>query len=131
MLIEGPSGAGKSDLALRLLAAGWRLVADDRVLLWRSGRALYGRAPDALRGLLEARGLGVVGAPSLPFAAVALAVAHADAPERMPEPAWRTLAGVAVPTLALDLLAGSTPAKLGLALTLQGDAGSQLGPRRA
>ena len=31
-LIEGPSGAGKSDLALKALDAGFRLVADDRVM---------------------------------------------------------------------------------------------------
>ena len=32
-LITGPSGSGKSDLALRCLEHGFRLVADDRVLL--------------------------------------------------------------------------------------------------
>ena len=30
MLLRGPSGAGKSDLALRLIEAGGRLVADDQ-----------------------------------------------------------------------------------------------------
>ncbi|MDX5349528.1 MAG: serine kinase, partial [Paracoccaceae bacterium] len=30
LLILGPSGAGKSSLALRLIALGARLVADDR-----------------------------------------------------------------------------------------------------
>ena len=34
VLIEGEAGAGKSDLTLRALAAGFRLVADDRVVLW-------------------------------------------------------------------------------------------------
>ena len=48
-LIEGPSGAGKSDLALRALDAGFRLVADDRVVVWTSGGRLFGRAPDAAR----------------------------------------------------------------------------------
>jgi len=31
VLLRGPSGAGKSDLALRLIDAGARLVADDQV----------------------------------------------------------------------------------------------------
>ena len=53
-LIEGESGSGKSDLMLRLLDLGFRLVADDRVVLWRSDGVLYGRAPDPLRGLIEA-----------------------------------------------------------------------------
>ena len=51
VLIEGPPGSGKSDLALRALTEGFRLVADDRVLLWTSGGRLWGRAPDVLAGL--------------------------------------------------------------------------------
>jgi serine kinase of HPr protein (carbohydrate metabolism regulator) len=52
-LIEGPSGGGKSDLALRAIEAGFRLVADDRVVVWTSGGALFGRAPDPIRELIE------------------------------------------------------------------------------
>ena len=33
VLLRAPSGAGKSDLALRLIDAGARLVADDQVEL--------------------------------------------------------------------------------------------------
>ncbi|MBM3488544.1 MAG: hypothetical protein FJX67_18250, partial [Alphaproteobacteria bacterium] len=33
VLVRGASGAGKSDLALRLIDAGARLVADDQVLV--------------------------------------------------------------------------------------------------
>ena len=40
VLIEGASGAGKSDLAIRLLEQGFRLVADDRVLVWSCDGAL-------------------------------------------------------------------------------------------
>ena len=56
VLIEGPSGAGKSNLVLRGLGAGFRLVADDRVIIFASQGRLYGRAPDALAGLVESRG---------------------------------------------------------------------------
>src|SRR5581483_2217647 len=59
VLIEGDSGSGKSDLALRALDEGWALVADDRTLLWACEGRLYGRAPDPIAGLIEARGLGV------------------------------------------------------------------------
>ena len=45
VLITGPSGSGKSDLALRLMQAGYRLVADDRVVIWASGGVLFGRSP--------------------------------------------------------------------------------------
>ena len=38
VLLRGPSGAGKSDLALRLIEAGARLVADDQTELVRRGQ---------------------------------------------------------------------------------------------
>ena len=115
MLLRGPSGAGKSDLALRAVAAGWRLVADDRVLAWRSGGRLWGRAPDALHGLCEMRGQAVARLPGLAFAPVDLA-ADLAAPgaslERMPEPAQAWLEGVAVPSLALRASDASALARL-------------------
>src|SRR6185312_10220968 len=56
VLLRGPSGSGKSDLALRLIDAGARLVADDQSELRRVGEVVVVRAPDALRGLIEVRG---------------------------------------------------------------------------
>ncbi len=120
VLLSGPSGAGKSDLALRAIADGWRLVADDRVLVWLSGGVAYGRAVDPLEGLIEARGLGVLAQPRLPFVRLTLAVEGAvDGPvERMPEPARRPLGLSAAdpPTLRLDLREASALAKLAHAL---------------
>jgi hypothetical protein len=121
-LIEGESGVGKSDLALRCLSQGFRLVADDRVLLWVSGGGLFGRAPDALAGLLEMRGLGVRPISRLDFAAVRLVVS-CGTPDRMPEPAMDTRMGLALPRLILSPLEASAPAKLSHALEhLGGDA---------
>jgi serine kinase of HPr protein (carbohydrate metabolism regulator) len=116
VLIEGPSGAGKSDLALRALEHGFRLVADDRVLLWVAEGRLFGRAPDALAGLIEVRGLGVVAVPALPLAEVCL-LARCGAPERLPDPAFEDLLGVAVPRVEVDPRLASAPAGLRRALS--------------
>ena len=114
-LIQGSSGAGKSDLALRCLDAGFRLVADDRVILWASGGALYGRAPGPLAGLVEVRGLGVLPHPALAFCRIALSVRDGP-PERLPDPASEAYEGLSVPKIVLPLLESSAPAKLGRAL---------------
>jgi serine kinase of HPr protein (carbohydrate metabolism regulator) len=116
VLIEGDSGAGKSSLALRALDHGFRLVADDRVILWVSGGQVYGRAPDVLAGLLEVRGLGVVAAPSLPLAQVVLAV-RCGTPERMPDPQTELLLGVEIPRLQVDPHHAAAPAGLRRALS--------------
>jgi serine kinase of HPr protein (carbohydrate metabolism regulator) len=115
VLIEGPSGAGKSDLALRALAQGFRLVADDRVELWVSGGRLFGRAPDALQNLIEVRGLGVVEEPALPFAEVVL-IARCGAPERLPEAQTQDVLGVRTPLVIVNAKEPSAPAKLSRAL---------------
>lgn len=114
-LIEGPSGAGKSDLALRALDQGFRLVADDRVVLWASGGRLFGRAPDTLRGLIEVRGLDVMQAEALPLAEVGLVV-RLGTPERIPDPAYEHILGLSVPALTTEGFEESAPAKLGRAL---------------
>jgi serine kinase of HPr protein (carbohydrate metabolism regulator) len=118
-LIVGPSSAGKSDLALRALDAGFRLVADDRVLVWSSGGNVYGRAPPTLCGLIEARGHGVLAEPPLALAEIAIAadcIAPGAAVARMPEPERLMLAGIAVPRWRIDPFEASAPAKLSRAL---------------
>jgi serine kinase of HPr protein (carbohydrate metabolism regulator) len=117
VLIEGPSGAGKSDLALRALDQGFRLVADDRVTLWAVGGRVFGRAPPALEGLIEVRGLDVIGVAALPLAQVAL-VARCGTPERLPDVAVDEICGVALPLIEIDPREPSAPAKLSRALSL-------------
>jgi len=75
LLILGPSGAGKSSLALRLMAFGARLVSDDQTLLRRSGEGVEISCPaDSIRGLIEARGLGILRADSVGPVPLALVV---------------------------------------------------------
>jgi hypothetical protein len=116
VLIEGPAGAGKSDLALRCVAEGFDLVADDRVIVWTSAGRLFGRAPDTLFGRLEIRGLDVVSIPARLLAEVALVV-RCGASERIPDPTFAEILGHSVPLLALDPLQASAPAKLSRALS--------------
>jgi serine kinase of HPr protein (carbohydrate metabolism regulator) len=114
-LIEGASGVGKSDLALRALGEGFRLVADDRVVLWTSAGRLFGRAPGPLHGLIEVRGVDITGELALPFCEVVLAVSPGT-PERLPEPRLVEREGLKLPLLTLSYREASAPAKLGRAL---------------
>ena len=117
ILLRGPSGAGKSDLALRLIDAGARLVADDQVELRRVGREVLARAPAILAGLVEVRGVGIIRVDALdeaPLVLIADLVA-AGAVDRLPEPRVETVLGVDVPLIAQAPFEASAAAKLRLA----------------
>jgi HPr kinase/phosphorylase len=118
LLLRGPSGSGKSDLALRLIDAGARLVADDQTELRRLGDALTMTAPASLAGRIEVRGIGILRVPSVARAPLRLVVdlVAPERVERMPEPEFCELLGRAVPLLRLAPFEASTPAKLRLAL---------------
>jgi serine kinase of HPr protein (carbohydrate metabolism regulator) len=120
VLLRGASGSGKSDLALRLIDAGARLVADDQSELWRDGKAVLVRAPATIAGLIEVRGLGIVHLASLPVAKLALVVdlVAPDAVERLPEQRSEAILGVSLPLVALAPFEASAPAKLRLALAI-------------
>lgn len=61
----GASGSGKSSLGLQLIALGADLVADDRVKLTQTEAAILAQAPTSIKGLIEARGIGLLNAPSV------------------------------------------------------------------
>ncbi|MEP2028302.1 MAG: HPr kinase/phosphatase C-terminal domain-containing protein [Paracoccaceae bacterium] len=65
LLITGASGSGKSSLGLQLIAQGADLVADDRVVLTQTKTSIVADAPESIRGLIEARGVGVLNTPSV------------------------------------------------------------------
>ena len=118
ILLRGPSGAGKSDLGLRLIDRGARLVADDQVQLRRKDQQVVARAPDAIAGMIEIRGVGIVRVHSVAEARLALIVdlLPLGQVERMPEPRVETVLGVAVPLIALTPFEASAAAKLRLIL---------------
>ena len=121
LLLRGPSGAGKSDLALRLIEAGGRLVADDQTHLAKSGKGLVTTSPKPLAGLIEVRGIGIVRlsrAQLLARAPLALLIdlVRPDQVERMPEPAREKILDVDLPVVALAPFEASTVMKLRLAL---------------
>lgn len=98
LLILGPSGSGKSSLALALIGLGAELVADDQTELHRQEARLLATCPPALRGLVEARGIGLLNAPSCHSAEVAYAVdLQAEETERLPPHRTCDLLGVTLP----------------------------------
>ncbi len=100
VLILGRSGAGKSSLALELMALGARLVADDRTVLHAGDGAPVASCPPAIRGRIEARGVGILAADPAPPAPVVLVV-DLDTSEagRLPPRRTRDLAGQPVALL--------------------------------
>lgn len=128
-LIMGPSGAGKSDLALRAVTTTFNdggraviamLIADDQVLIERSGDRLLARAPATIAGRLEVRGMGIVTLPSSPGPTEVCLIADVSpgqAIARLPDPPEaRELLAVRLPLLRLAPFEAAAPHKLVLAL---------------
>jgi len=117
MLLRGPPGAGKSDLALRLIDGGARLVADDQALLRRAGNHVLARAPAAIAGLIEVRGVGILHvdpADEAPLSLLVDLVRSAEV-ERLPESRFEVVLGLPIPRIALAPFEASATAKLRLA----------------
>ena len=122
VLIRGPSGSGKSKLARELIesargnGSGFaRLVGDDRVHLETVSGRLLVRPAEALAGLLEVCGVGVLRVDHEPVAVVGLVVdLNAVDAERLPEPERRRteIEGVVLPRLAVAAGAAALPTVL-------------------
>lgn len=118
VLLLGRSGSGKSDLALRLIDAGARLIADDQVSLRRIGDQLRADAPAKLRGLIELRGIGIMrvaNAPGFLDLAVDLDDPDPDA-DRLPLPSSWRWQDVDLPVVKVDARAPSAVARIRMAL---------------
>jgi HPr kinase/phosphorylase len=118
ILLRGPSGAGKSDLALRLIDAGARLLADDQAELRRAGEQILVRAPTAVAGLIEVRGIGILRLDTIEAAPLSLLVdlVPSSEIERLPESRFEEVLGLSIPLIALAAFEASAAAKLRLAL---------------
>ncbi|HIZ52377.1 HPr(Ser) kinase/phosphatase [Enterococcus eurekensis] len=61
VLIQGDSGIGKSETALELIQRGHRLIADDRVDIYKQDElTLIGEPAKILEHLIEIRGIGII-----------------------------------------------------------------------
>jgi serine kinase of HPr protein (carbohydrate metabolism regulator) len=122
VLLLGASGAGKSDVALRLIAAGAQLIADDQTVLFLERDLVFADAPPDLSGGMEIRGLGILRVERAAASPIILAVrldSEGTVP-RMPEPQFYDLpaslqADVKVPLVTLNAYEASTPAKIAAA----------------
>lgn len=95
LLIVGPSGSGKSALGLALMALGAKLVADDRTIIANKAGTLVAKCPPNIRGLIEARGLGLIRAATLASTKIALVVdLEQTESDRLPPHRYTTLCGV-------------------------------------
>lgn len=126
VLILGESGAGKSDLALRLIADGALLVADDQTEVEAAGEGLRASAPKPIVGLIEARGVGIVRAATKRATRLRLAVSLiVTVPARMPESRTWSLPGEVkplIPLIELGAFEASATEKVRRALTAVPDA---------
>ncbi len=118
VLLRGPSRSGKSDLALRVIDAGGRLVADDQTVLFREGDRLVATSPAAISGQLEVRGFGIMPVAAVDRAPLSLVVdlVPAEQVERMPEARTCAYLGLEIPLFNVAAFEGSAAAKLRLAL---------------
>jgi HPr kinase/phosphorylase len=119
VLLRGRPGNGKSDLALRLIDAGARLVADDQTELTRRGDDVMAAAPPTIAGRIEIRGVGILACPSIATAPLRLVVdlVPADEVERLPAAESCLYLERAIPLLRLAPFEASTPAKIRFALS--------------
>jgi serine kinase of HPr protein (carbohydrate metabolism regulator) len=120
VLIGGRSGAGKSDLALRLIDRGAALISDDYTFVRRSGGQAFASAPERIAGKIELRGVGIVEMESVQDVPVALYVDLSGEPVRLPEAERIAVAGIPIPSVALDSHPVSAPLKVEAALRLFG-----------
>ncbi|NOD65283.1 MULTISPECIES: HPr kinase/phosphorylase [unclassified Ruegeria] len=113
VLIIGASGTGKSGLALQMMAFGTDLVADDRVILEMVEERVIASAVPHLRGLIEARHIGLLKTPAVESTPVTYVVDLSQSePARFPEQITvqvlrqtvPLLRGAGVPNLAAALV---------------------------
>ena len=100
VLIRGAAGSGKSSLALGLLAVGGALVADDRTDIKMVDDWPVASSPPAIRGLTEARGIGILSVdPAGPTRITVVVDMDQIETERLPEDRTTDIGGCQLPLL--------------------------------
>ena len=131
LLIIGQSGSGKSAVALALLGLGCDLVCDDCVCLSvekgveegveKSGQTdvIIATPPATAKGMIEARGIGLLNAPLTPLTAKTRLIAVVDmdsaSDSRLPAREYATLQ-TTKQTARIDLIRGANQPNLHFAL---------------
>jgi len=112
LLIIGVSGSGKSALALALMGMDATLVADDRVTITNRDGVLIAHCPPAIKGMIEARGIGLLAAKTQPTTLITRVVdLDQIEQDRLPLRRSLTILGVEV-----DLVFGKDTPNLAAAL---------------
>lgn len=116
LLLRGASGSGKSDLAFRLISMGAALIGDDRVTieLRHDHDRVYVAGVEALRGMIEVRGVGLLKMQVAGAARLRLVVdlVAREAVPRLPDWDEVEFFGVRVPRLSLHGFDASAPQKV-------------------
>lgn len=100
LLILGCAGSGKSSLALSLMALGASLVADDRTQLSEDDGAILAWSPPPIRGMIEARGIGILCADTVEQVTLAAVIdLNETETERLPPARTRRLFAQDLPLL--------------------------------
>ena len=99
MLITGASGSGKSTLALQLIGLGATLIADDGVVASPRDGGLWLNSPDSIKGMIEARGLGLLACECTPAWARAVVTLDEVETDRLPETRETVIKGIRIPLL--------------------------------
>lgn len=112
LLIIGTSGSGKSALALALMGMDATLVADDRVTVTNVEGVLAAHCPPAIKGMIEARGVGLLAANTQTTTLITRVVdLDQIEPDRLPPHRSLSILGVEV-----DLVFGKDTPNLAAAL---------------
>ncbi|MFD2238845.1 HPr kinase/phosphorylase [Aureimonas populi] len=107
VLIAGPARSGKSALAIALLRGARReglagaLVGDDQLLLRPCKGRLHARAPEAIAGLIEISGAGLLRLPVAGPGPVDLLVRLETEAPRLPEEPGEEICGISLPRVFL------------------------------
>lgn len=99
VLIIGPSASGKSSLALQLMAMGCDLISDDQTDLMRKDVAIGASAPSAIKGLIEARGIGILQAEPVEADIVLIIDLEQTEKDRLPHLHHAAVLGLSLPCL--------------------------------